>query len=164
MGCSFRRNTMQRGSSQVSEQHSAEAKLSSVAEISALAHEAADFTAGSSNWKDRVQAAARAFGMSFGRAKRVYFKEVRRVDAEEMDVARAAVEQLREAALQRQSAGHMAWLRSTVEHLRQTDEEFHRFDVDGLERALARAGAPGGAVGHSSAEFDADFDQRKWGR
>ena len=150
----------------MSEQHSAEAKLSSVAEISALAHEAADLTAGSGNWKDRVRAAARAFGMSFGRAKRVYFKEVRRVDAEEMDVARAAVEQLREAALQRQSVGHIAWLRATVEHLRQTDEEFHRFDVDGLERAISRASAPRRALGRpSSSEFDADFDQRNgWGR
>lgn len=102
--------------------------------------------------------------MSFGRAKRVYFQEVRRVDAEEMDVARAAVEQLREAALQRQSAGHLAWFRSTVEHLRQTDEEFHSFDVAGLERALARAGASGRAMGGAIAESDADFDQRRWGR
>lgn len=139
--------------------------MSSVAEISALAHEAADFTAASSNWKDRVQAAARAFGMSFGRAKRVYFQEVRRVDAEEMDVARAAVEELREAALRRKAADHIAWFRSTVEHLRQTDEEFHQFDVDGLERVLARAGASGRPVAvPGSGEADADFDQRKWGR
>lgn len=137
--------------------------MSSVAEISALAHQAADLTAGSSNWKDRVQAAARAFNVSFGRAKRLYFKEARRVDAEEMDVARAAVEQLREAALRRDSTHHLTWLHTTVEHLRQTDEEFHSFDVAGLERALARSGASGRAVG--GAEADEDFDQRNgWGR
>lgn len=140
--------------------------MSSVAEMSALAHEAADLTAISSNWKDRVQAAARVLDLTFGRAKRVYFREARRVEAEEMDRARAAIEELREAELRRQSHVHIQWLRSTVEHLRAAGEELDGFEVDGLERAIARVGASGSAVGRAGApEFDADFDQRSgWGR
>lgn len=136
--------------------------MSSVAEMSALAHEAADHTALTSNWKDRVHAAARVLQLSFGRAKRLYFREARRVEAGEMDVARAAIEELREAALRRKAADHVNWLRSTVEHLRQTDEEFHQFDVDGFERALSRVGSLGGAMGSAGpAETDADFDQSR---
>jgi hypothetical protein len=138
--------------------------MSSVAEMQSLAHEAADLTALSSNWKDRVQAAARAVDLSFGRAKRLYFREARRVDAGEMDRARAAIEELREASLRREASAHLTWLRSTVEQVREAGEELDGFDVAGLERALARVGARHRAVGHSSAEFDADFDQRKWGR
>ena len=125
--------------------------MSSVAEMSAMAHEAADHAALSTNWKDRVQAAARVLDLTFGRAKRFYFGEARRVEAMEMDRARAAIEELREVELRRKAAGHIAWLQSTVEHLRASDPEFHQFDVAGLERALARLGAPGGAVGSSGA-------------
>lgn len=141
--------------------------MSSVAEMSALAHEAADFTAPSSNWKDRVQAAARTFGLPFGRTKRFYFGEARRVEAGEMDVARAAVDELREAKLRREAERHIAWLRSTVEHLRQTDEELGGFDVDGLERALSRSGASHGTVGspgHVGTDADEHASQEHWGR
>lgn len=140
--------------------------MSSVAEMSALAHEAADLTAISSNWKDRVSAAARVLNLTFGRAKRVYFREARRVDAKEMDRARAAIDELREAELRRQSHVHIEWLRRTVEQVRAAGEELDGFDVDGLERALSRAGASGRAVGRAgAAEFDAGFDQRDgWGR
>lgn len=120
----------------MSEQRSKGAELSSVAEMSSLVREVADFTAPSPNWKERVRAAARVLKLPFNRAKAHYYGEARRVDAEEMDRARAAIEELREAALQRKSAEHLAWLNSTVERLRQTDEEFHSFDVDGLERAV----------------------------
>jgi len=140
--------------------------MSSVAEMQSLAHEAADLTAISSNWKDRVSAAARVLNLSFGRAKRLYFREARRVEVEEMDVARAAVEQLREAELRRQANVHITWLRSTVEHLQASGEELDGFDVAGLERALARVGTRNRAVGGPAAsEFSADFDQRNgWGR
>jgi hypothetical protein len=125
--------------------------MSSVAEMSALVREAADHTAMSSNWKDRVDAAARVLRLSFGRTKRHYFGEARRVDAEEMDRARAAIEELREQELRRQAADHLAWLNSTVERLRQTDEEFYGFDVAGFERAVSRLGPPGSAVGGARA-------------
>lgn len=140
--------------------------MSSVAEMQALAHEAADLTAISSNWKDRVRAAAKVFNLSFGRAKRLYFSEARRVEVEEMDFARNAIEELREAELRRQSSVHIEWLRRTVEQVRAAGEELDGFDVDGLERALSRAGASHRAMGRGAAsEFDADIDQRNgWGR
>lgn len=122
--------------------------------MSALVREAADRAADTTNWKERVHAAARALHMPFGRAKRLYYGEARRVDAEEMDRARAAIEELREAKLRRQAGEHIAWLNATVERLRQTDEEFHGFNIDGLERAVARLGASGGAVGDPGASDD----------
>lgn len=129
--------------------------MSSVAEMSALVQEAAN-SAPTTNWKDRVSAAARVLHLPFGRAKRHYYGEARRVDAEEMDRARAAVEELREAKLRRKAAEHVAWLNTTVERLRQTDEEFHGFDIDGLERAVARLGASDGAMGNTGASRDDD--------
>lgn len=135
----------------MSEQRSKETKLSSVAEMSSLVREVADFAAPSPNWKDRVSAAARVLKLPFGRAKAHYYGQARRVEAEEMDRARAAAEELREARLRRQAGEHLRWLNASIEHLRQTDEEFHSFDVDGLERALARLGAQCGAVGDTGA-------------
>lgn len=122
--------------------------------MSSLVHEVANYLAPSTNWKERVRAAARALQLPFGRVKAHYYREARRVDAEEMDRARAAAEELREASLRRKAAEHIAWLNSTVERLRQTDEEFHGLDVVGLERAIARLGALGSAVGNSSAADD----------
>ena len=115
--------------------------MSSVAEMSALVREVADYSAPSTNWKERVHAASRVLKLPFGRAKAHYYGEARRVDAEEMDRARAAAEELREAKLRRRSAEHLQWLNATVEHLRQTDEEFHSVDLVGLERAIARLGS-----------------------
>lgn len=114
--------------------------------MTSLVHEVANYLAPSTNWKERVRAAARALQLPFGRAKAHYYREARRVDAEEMDRARAAAEELREASIRRKAQEHIAWLNSTIEHLRQTDEEFHGVDVAGLERAVARLGALGCAV------------------
>lgn len=128
--------------------------MSSVAEMSALVREAADLSAPSPNWKDRVNAAARVLKLPFGRAKRHYFHEARRVDAEEMDRARAAIEGLREASIRRKAAEHIAWLNSTVEHLRAVDPEFHSIDVAGLERAIAHLGSQDSAVADPGAADD----------
>lgn len=119
--------------------------------MSSLVHEVANYLAPSTNWKERVRAAARALKLPFGRTKAHYYREARRVDAEEMDRARAKATELREASIRRKAAEHMAWLNSTVEHLRAVDPEFHSFDVDGLERAVARLGALGGAVADTGA-------------
>jgi hypothetical protein len=135
--------------------------MTSEAEMTALVHEVAGYAAPSTNWKERVHAAARALRLPFGRVKTHYYGEARRVDAGEMDRARAVAEELREAALRRKAAEHVAWLSATVEHLRQTDAEFHSVDLDGLERAIARAGASYGALGNPGPE---DHDQsREWG-
>ena len=120
--------------------------MTSEAEMSALVHEVAGYAAPSTNWKERVQAAARALKLPFGRAKAHYYGEARRVDAGEMDRARAVAEEFREATLRRKAAEHVAWLSATVEHLRQTDEEFHGVDIVGLERAIARLGLSDSAV------------------
>lgn len=136
----------------MSEYRSKEAELSSAAEMTALVREVADSSAPTRNWKDRVHAASRILRLPFGRTKAHYYGEARRVDAEEMDRARAAAEELREARLRKQAGEHLAWLNTTIEHLRQTDEEFHSFNVDGLERALARLGAQCGAVGDTETE------------
>jgi hypothetical protein len=147
--------TVTQRNSQLSEQRSKGAEMSSVAEMSSLVREVADFAAPSPNWKDRVNAAARVLQLPFGRAKAHYYGEARRVDAEEMDRAREAAEQLREAKLRRKAAEHLAWLNTSIEHLRSVDPEFHSLDVAGLERAVARLGAQCGAVADpSTAEGD----------
>lgn len=130
--------------------------MSSEAEMSSLVHEVANYLAPSTNWKERVRAAAHALKLPFGRAKAHYYGEARRVDAEEMDRARAAAEQLREANVRRKAAEHMDWLNATIAQLRQTDEDFHRDDLAGLERAVARLGSLGGAVADPGCADDFD--------
>ena len=130
--------------------------MSSTAEMSALVHEAASY-AGSENWKDRVGAAARSLGISFGRAKRHYYGEARSVDAEEMDQARAAIEELREARNRARADEHLAWLRQQIEQHRSSGDELRGPHVDALEHLLRMAGGEAGAlavrpasVGHAS--------------
>jgi hypothetical protein len=120
--------------------------MTSEAEMTSLVHEVANYAAPSSNWKERVRAAARVLKLPFSRVKAHYYREARRVDAEEMDRARVAAEQLREDSIRRKAAEHLAWLNSTIEHLRTVDPEFHSVDVDGLERAVARLGSRCGAM------------------
>jgi len=131
---------------EVSELNLEVGKLSSLAEMRALVHEVADFAAPSDNWKDRVQAAARAIGLEWERAKSFYYKTARRVDSGEMDNARAAVKRLRIANERREAARHVEWLRRTVEHLREDGGQFDSESLDVLERLAGVVGAGGGAV------------------
>src|SRR6185312_10430516 len=73
--------TMTREDSELSELRSARPEMSSVAEMHDLVVEAAG-TSPASNWKERVHAAARILDLPFGRAKRHYYGEARRVEAE----------------------------------------------------------------------------------
>jgi hypothetical protein len=107
--------------------------MSSVAEMSALVREVAEYSAESSNWKERVQAAARALRMPFGRAKRHYYGEARRVDAEEMDRARETVGRLR-------ATEHIRNLNRTAAYLRSVDPDLYGPAIAGIERSLAAAG------------------------
>lgn len=119
-------------------------------------------SAPSPNWKDRVHAAARVLGLPFPRAKAFYYREERRITAEEMDRARVRIQQFREQRLRREAEQHIAWLSATVEQLRQGGEELAGFDIPRLERALALAGTSDGAVGDLATE---DHDQSKeWPR
>ena len=121
--------------------------MSSVAEMSSLVREAAAFGApASSNWKERVRAAARVLSIPFGRAKRHYYGEARRVDAEEMDRARAAIRELREAKRRQREQDHLAWLECELGRLRASGEEFHGAHVDGLEHFLRVGRGEAGAM------------------
>jgi hypothetical protein len=136
----------------MSEQRSKETKLSSVAEMSALVREVADFAAPTPNWKDRVNAAARVLRLPFGRAKAHYYGNARRVDAEEMDRARAAARELRERQRIEREHAHLAWLESELGRLRASGEEFHGPHVDGLEHFLRLARGGDGAMAVREAE------------
>lgn len=121
--------------------------MSSDAEMTMMVHEAA-LCAPTSNWKDRVLAAARVLNLPFARAKAFYYREPRRVTAEEMDHARRAIRDLRAQRRERKTAEHLAWLNSTLASLRaSSDPDFHSDDISRLERALARVGALDRPVG-----------------
>ena len=138
----------------MSEQRSKRPEVTSEAEMTALVREVADHASPSTNWKERVRAAARVLKLPFGRVKAHYYREARRVDAEEMDRARAAACELREQSIRRKASEHIAWLNSTIEHLRTIDPEFHSVDVAGLERAVARLGSFSSTVADTCAEGD----------
>lgn len=125
----------------VSELDLEDSELSSVGEMHCLVHEAADYGAPSGNWKDRVNAAARALDLGWERTKAFYYRDARRVEAEEMDRARRAIKRLRAEARARKTSEHLAWLNTTLAHLRETDPDFHGEQIAGLERALSRVGA-----------------------
>ncbi len=142
--------------------HSEDSKLSSLAEMQSLVHEAANYTASSDNWKDRVQAAARAFGFGWSRTKDLYYQDARRIDAEEMDHARKVVRKLNEDRKRREAAEHVAWLRRTVQSLREDGRQLDGDSLDVLERLAGVVGAEGSAVVAMAAE---DEDQSiGWGQ
>lgn len=125
---------------------SEDSEMSSLVEMQNLVHEAADYTAHSDNWKDRVQAAARAFGFGWSRTKDLYYQDARRVNAEEMDRARKVVRRLKNERQRREAAEHVAWLRRTVKSLRAGGAELDGGSLDALERLAGVVGAEGGAV------------------
>ena len=134
--------------------------MSSVVEMTSMVHEAAN-AASTANWKDRVHAAARILGLPFARAKAFYYREDRRVTAEEMDLARIRLQQHREDRLHRSHQDHLAWLHQTLSRLHEAGEDVAGFEVDRLERAIARLGADHRALGYQPEE---DHDQsREWG-
>lgn len=120
--------------------------MSSLAEMNTLVHEAADIASDSRNWKDRVTAAARAFGFGWERTKAFYYQTARRVEAGEMDDARQAVRRLRDLDRRRKAAEHVEWLRRTVECLREDGRQLDSNSLDVLERLVGVVGADGGAV------------------
>jgi hypothetical protein len=145
----------------VQEQRSQEQELSSALEMTSMVQEAAD-AAPSANWKDRVHAASRVLGLPFARAKAFYYREDRRVTAEEMDLARKRLQHHREEQLRAAHQRHLAWLYDTVTQLHAAGEDVAGFEVDRLERALARLGAPHRALGHPVTDADPDYDQREY--
>jgi hypothetical protein len=120
--------------------------MSSVAEMSMLVREVADFAAPSPNWKDRVNAAARVLGLPFGRVKAHYYGEARRVDAEEMDRARATARELRDAKQREREHEHLAWLECEIARHRAAGTDFRGAYGDALEHVLRMARGDAGAV------------------
>ena len=151
--------TVTRKDSLVPEQRSCEQEMSSALEMTSMVQEAAD-AARTANWKDRVQAAARILGLPFARAKAFYYREDRRVTAEEMDLARTRIQQHREDRLHATHQQHLAWLYETVSQLHAAGEDVGSFEVDRLERAIARLGADHRALGYQPEDED---QSREWG-
>ena len=120
--------------------------MSSAVEMTSMVLEAAE-TAATPNWKEWVQAAARLLSLPFPRAKAFYYREHRRVTAEEMDNARAAIRALREQRQRERELDHLAWLNRSLAHLQASDPDFYGEDILRLERVLARVGALDSAVG-----------------
>ena len=139
-----------------SEQRSEDGKLSSSIEMQRLVHEVADFAAPSANWKDRVQAAARALGFEWARTKAFYYQDARRIDSEEMDHARAVARKLRTEDQRRKAADHVEWLRATVQSLRADGRQLDSDSLDVLERLAGVVGDEGSAMVAVAAE---DEDQ-----
>ncbi len=118
-----------------------------VVEMKTLCGELAERLAPAGSVKARVNALMGKLKLGENRVVEFLRGKARRVDSWEKDNARRVLEDLREAELRRTTEQRLQWLRTTVEHLRATDEEFHGFDIDGLERAAARVGAFSGPVG-----------------
>lgn len=131
----------------MSEYRSKGAELSSSAEMTALVREVADFSAPSPNWKDRVNAAARVLHLPFGRVKAHYYGEARRVDAGEMDRAREAANELREARRLAREREHLAWLECEIARHRASGEELRGPHVDALLGVLRAARGDTGTEG-----------------
>lgn len=119
--------------------------MSSAVEMNCLVLEAAE-TAVSPNWKDRVHAAARVLNLPFPRAKAFYYREHRRVTAEEMDNARAAIRALRDQRKRQREQEHLNWLASEIGRLEASGEEFVGPHVDGLKHFLRLASGADGTV------------------
>jgi hypothetical protein len=145
---------------------SEDSKLSSAVEMQTLVHQAADFTSPSGNWKDRVQAAARALGFGWSRTKDLYYQDARRIDAEEMDRARQVVRKLKDEQRQREAARHVAWLNRTLEYAVSQGADVDRSDLAAVERVLSRIGALDSALGNPGfTDADERTDQSQgWGR
>jgi hypothetical protein len=119
-----------------------------VDEMKTLCGELAERLVPTGSVKARVNALMGKLRLGENRVLEFLRGKARRVDSWEKDNARRVLEELREAELRRTTEQRLQWLRTTVEHLRATDEEFHGFDIDGLERAAARVGALSGPVGN----------------
>ena len=130
--------------------------MSSLAEMHLLVHEAADYAAPGGNWKERVQAAARVLNLGWERSKAFYDRDARRVDAEEMDNARAAIQALREAKRRQREQDHLAWLECEIARHRASGEELRGPHVDGLEHLLRLARAADGAMAIPASGTDED--------
>lgn len=112
-----------------------------VLEMKSLSAELADRLVGEgAAVKQRIGAVADAIGVTANRALEFLRGKARRVDAWEKEYAQRRVQELRELEQLDRENAHLAWLHAQIGRLRETGEEFHGPQVDGLEHLLRVAG------------------------
>ena len=114
----------------MSENLSEKLEMSSIAEASDLIRRAAEPRPVGDSVKAAISRAARKLGLTFSRAKSIWYGEAHRIDANEMD------------ALRKQAGIYEA----VAFNLRVQDEDFHRAQIDALEhvaRVLRNMGRTG---------------------
>lgn len=110
--------------SQRSEILSERSEMSSVAEASTLIRRAAEPRPVGDSVKAAIRRAARRIGLSFTRAKDIWYGDARRIDAHEMDALRNL-------------AARYARIAETLRH---QDEDFYGTQADALEYFANRIG------------------------
>lgn len=92
--------------------------------------------------KDAIWRAARAVGFACDRAKRIWYGEAKRIDAEELDKLRdfARERRARIAAARADDQRNIEQLAALRGRLSARDPDFHRLDVEAIEFALRRMG------------------------
>lgn len=110
--------------SKKSEFRSERLEMSSVAEASVLIRKAAEPRPIGDSVKSAIRRAAHRLGLSFTRAKTIWYGEARRIDAHEMDALRGLAERYANIA-------------ATLRH---QDEDFYRTQADALEYFADRLG------------------------
>jgi hypothetical protein len=116
-----------------------DAEMSSVHEASMLVRNVAEPRPIGDSVKSAISRAARRLGFSYGRTRRIWYRDARRIDAAEMDklrerAARAEVEQ---------AINSLLVLRA---RLAATDADFNRPTIVQIECALRGMGFTVGAV------------------
>lgn len=108
----------------MSEYRSERLEMSSVAEASTLIRKAAEPRPVGDSVKSAIRRAAHRLGLTFTRAKNIWYGEARRIDAHEMDALRGLAERYANIA-------------TTLRH---QDEDFYSTQADALEYFANRLG------------------------
>lgn len=103
---------------------------------------------GVSSRQEQVSVVMRALKVTANRAYEFLTGKARRVDGFEKDLAREVVKQIEAENELRENAAFERRLQSTLAHLKETDPDFYRADIAGLERALLRGGEVDSTVDH----------------
>lgn len=124
--------------------------MSSVAEMTSLLRAVAAPTDPGEGVKAAIGRAARRLGLPWGRAKRLWYGEARRVDAWEMDAARrflAARAKNNAAALRMEHARALDALALLEARLAAVDADFHCEATAALRSAVRDVAGPGSVRG-----------------
>ena len=114
--------------------------MSSVVEASELLRRVAGPRVADDKIKTLIRRAARRLGWGHSRTKDVWYRNARRIDAQEID-------QLRDLVARGEASRLRAQLVAMRDGLAAVDAEFHRPTIDAIERSLGAMGGPVGALG-----------------